>query len=126
MVQRSAILPRRRKDWLSSGPQLNSYLTYVHGVPTVVVTDHSALKWILSRGDPPARIAHWVMDLAQYDLTYLYRKGAHNNVADALSRLLRQMDAAAIVNGSEEMPASCLLRAITTRRGKTSYQGRRL
>ena len=91
---------------------------YIHGVPTVVVTDHSALTWILSRGDPPARIAHWVMDLAQYDFTYLHRKGAHNNVADALSRLRSRMNAVAAVNGSEDMPASCVLRTITTRRSK--------
>lgn len=91
---------------------------YIHGVPTVVVTDHSALTWILSRGDPPARIAHWVMDLSQYDFTYVHRKGAHNNVADALSRLLTQMDAVDAVDGSGDMPVPCTLRTMSTRQRK--------
>ena len=93
---------------------------YIHGIPTVVVTDHAALTWILARGDPPARIAHWVMDLAQYDFTYVHRKGAHNNVADALSRLQGIMDAVERVDGSAEMPTSCVIRGVTTRRKKKS------
>ena len=91
---------------------------YIHGVPTVVVTDHAALTWILSRGDPPARIAHWVMDLSQYDLTYVHRKGAHNNVADALSRLQGKMDTVDAVDGGGEMPETCVLHTITTRQRK--------
>ncbi len=80
---------------------------YIHGIPTVVVTDHSALTYILSRGNPPQRIAHWVMELSQYDFTYIHRKGAHNNVADALSRLQTVMEETMKTDGTDlQLPAS--------------------
>jgi len=63
---------------------------YIHGVPAVVVTDHSALTWIMTVKDPPQRLARWVMSLMDYDLTFIHRKGKDNIVADALSRLKRK------------------------------------
>ena len=79
-----------------------SFRPYIHGVPTIVVTDHASLTHILSRGNPPPRIAHWVMDLAEYDLHYVHRKGAHNHVADALSRLQSVLHAEDVIDGSGE------------------------
>ena len=93
---------------------------YIHGVPTVVVTDHAALTWILSRGDPPARIAHWVMDLSQYDMTFVHRKGAHNNVADALSRLQARMEAASMTDGDSSIEAAPTVRGLRSSRRKAS------
>lgn len=60
---------------------------YIHGSPTIVVTDHSALTWILSLKEPSARLARWTMALMDYDLTFIHRPGKGNAIADALSRL---------------------------------------
>jgi len=63
------------------------YRSYIHGTPTVVITDHSALTWILSLKEPSARLARWAMALMDYDLTFVHRPGKGNAIADALSRL---------------------------------------
>ncbi len=63
------------------------YRSYIHGVPTIVVTDHSALTWILSVREPTSRLARWTMALMDYDLTFVHRPGKANVIADALSRL---------------------------------------
>jgi len=63
------------------------FRSYIHGVPTVVITDHSALTWILSVREPTSRLARWAMALMDYDLTFVHRPGKANVIADALSRL---------------------------------------
>ena len=63
------------------------YRPYIHGSPTIVVTDHSALTWILSLKEPSARLARWTMALMDYDLTFIHRPGKGNAIADALSRI---------------------------------------
>ncbi|XP_064464778.1 uncharacterized protein K02A2.6-like [Ornithodoros turicata] len=53
-------------------------------------TDHQALVTLLSTqgtGRQPMRIARWAARLLQYNYTIAYKKGEHNFVADALSRL---------------------------------------
>ena len=60
-------------------------------MPTVVVTDHAALTWLFDSKEPITRLARWVMTLMEYNLTYIHRKGVYNVVADALSRLKREI-----------------------------------
>ena len=98
---------------------------YVYGIPTVVVTDHSALTYIMTRGNPPPRIAHWVMDLMQYDFTYVHRKGSHNNVADALSRLKAMMDRTAETDGDQNIKPPAILRRLMTVRPVRTRVGKR-
>ena len=73
------------------------FRAYIHGIPTVVVTDHSALTWILSVREPTSRLARWAMALMDYDLTFIHRPGKSNVIADALSRLKSR-------DGSQENP----------------------
>ena len=49
-------------------------------------TDHAALKQILNEPDPRGRRARWISRLAEFDYEVIYRRGADNVVADALSR----------------------------------------
>src|SRR5205814_975293 len=86
---------------------------YIHGIPTVVVTDHAALIHILSLGDPPDRIKRWILDLAEYDLTFVHRKGSHNQVADALSRLQVLMEAGREVIDGGDMKEPLILRLVS-------------
>jgi hypothetical protein len=74
------------KECLAVVASALAFTGYIHGQPTVVVTDHSALTWILSHRDPPARAARWVMTLMNYDFTVVHRKGKFNVVADAESK----------------------------------------
>lgn len=50
-------------------------------------TDHEALKWVLSSSDSTGRLARWRLRLVQHYFTVGYKKGAKNQIADAISRL---------------------------------------
>ena len=56
--------------------------------PFTVVTDHSALKTLLTTTKiPTGRRARWIMTLQQYVFTIKHRSGKSNANADALSRM---------------------------------------
>ncbi len=100
------------KEGLAIVWAIKNFRPYIHGIPTIVVTDHAALTHIFSLGDPPDRIKRWLMDLAEFDLTFVHRKGSQNQVADALSRLRVVMDAAREVIDGGEMEEVKILRAV--------------
>ncbi|MFO0002854.1 MAG: Ty3/Gypsy family RNase HI domain-containing protein, partial [bacterium] len=79
-----------QKEGLAVVWAINHFKSYIHGIPTVVETDHNALTWILNLKEPNSRMARWVMAIMEYDLTFVHRKGAENRIADALSRLTRE------------------------------------
>ena len=59
---------------------------YLEGYHFTVTTDHQSLTWLHSIKSPIGRLARWSVFLQQYDFDIVYRKGALNRVADALSR----------------------------------------
>jgi deoxyuridine 5'-triphosphate nucleotidohydrolase len=65
---------------------------YLIGRHFKVVTDHRALKWLMTSRDPVGRMARWVAYLQEYDMEIQYRKGKLNNNADALSRIPRNIE----------------------------------
>ena len=94
------------KEGLAVAWAAAQFRPYIHGIPTVVVTDHAALTHILRKGVAPQRIARIVLDLAEYDFTYVHRKGSHNKVADAMSRLASIMSTHNAVVGAPDDFAS--------------------
>ena len=50
--------------------------TYLDGYKFKAITDHSALRWLQNLRDPLGRLARWALDLQQWDLDIVYRKGA--------------------------------------------------
>lgn len=59
---------------------------YVYGRSFEIVTDHAALKWLMTRPNLAGRLHRWSLVLQEYDFTISYRPGTTNVVADALSR----------------------------------------
>ena len=60
---------------------------YLYGRKFTVVTDHKPLTWIMNVKDPGSRLLRWRIKLEEYDYDVVYRKGALNINADALSRI---------------------------------------
>ncbi|RVW47389.1 putative mitochondrial protein [Vitis vinifera] len=54
----------------------------------VVFTDHSALKYLLTKQDAKARLIRWIILLQEFNLQIRDKKGVENVVADHLSRLV--------------------------------------
>ncbi|KAE8956529.1 hypothetical protein PR001_g31704, partial [Phytophthora rubi] len=59
---------------------------YLYGRMFEIVTDHAALKWLMTRPNLAGRLHRWSLTLQEYDFQILYRPGTTNVVADALSR----------------------------------------
>nr|GEZ49457.1 reverse transcriptase domain-containing protein [Tanacetum cinerariifolium] len=54
---------------------------------SIVYTNHSALKYLLSKQDAKTRLLRWVLLLQEFDITIHDKKGSENLAADHLSRL---------------------------------------
>ena len=68
---------------------------YILGSKVIVYTDHAALKFLLKKADSKPRLIRWMLLLQEFDIEILDRSGAHNLVADHLSR---------IENGEDNIP----------------------
>lgn len=65
----------------------HKFHSYVYGQPIIVLTDHIALRKILTQKTPNARLARWGLTVASYDAEIRYRRGQFQSVSDCLSRL---------------------------------------
>lgn len=60
--------------------------TYLYGMPFSVVTDHSALTWLLRIPEPTGRLARWALYLQMFSPEIQHRKGVLHSNVDPLSR----------------------------------------
>ena len=62
---------------------------YIYGSKLTIVTDHSALTWLLNSASESTnrRLERWKIMLSEYDFEIYYRKESIHQNADALSRL---------------------------------------
>jgi len=65
---------------------LGKFRCYIEGQEVTVVTDHQALKWLMSLKSPSGRLARWALLLQEFNLRIEYAPGKCNVVADMLSR----------------------------------------
>ncbi|XP_070673392.1 uncharacterized protein [Malus domestica] len=76
------------KELLAVVFALEKFRSYLIGVKVIVYSDHSALKYLLSKKEAKPRLIRWVLLLQEFDLEILDKKGRENVVADHLSRLV--------------------------------------
>ena len=65
---------------------LKCFRPYIYGRRVTLITDHSALKWLMSTPEPAGRLHRWALALSDYELDIVHRPGREHVVADALSR----------------------------------------
>lgn len=62
------------------------YRCYLLGRKFKLITDHAALRWLLSLRDPSSRLTRWSLRLAEFDYDVEHKPGKKHSNADALSR----------------------------------------
>ena len=82
---------------------VKKWSVYLLGGKFTLVTDHQALKYLMTTKDLTGKLARWAIRLQEYDFDIEYRKGKEHGDVDALSRAVGQ-------NEEEESPtATCNL-----------------
>ena len=66
---------------------LENFRSYLVGSDIIIFTDHSALKYLLTKQNAKARLIRWVLLLQEFNLQIRDKKGLENVVVDHLSRL---------------------------------------
>ena len=66
---------------------LDKFHTYLVEADIIIFTDHSALKYLLTKQNAKARLIRWVLLLKEFNLQIRDKKGVENVFADHLSRL---------------------------------------
>jgi hypothetical protein len=66
---------------------IKRFLTYPYGLRFKVVSDHKPLTWITSVKDPGSMLLMWRIHHEEYDYEIVYKQGARNANANALSRI---------------------------------------
>lgn len=74
---------------------------YLYGTHFRLVTDHKALKWLLSTRNLTGKLARYAIELQEYDFDIQFRSGSIHANVDGLSRLAQPPQ--------EEFPVAALL-----------------
>ena len=76
-----------KKELLAVVYALDKFCAYLVRSDIIIFTDHSALKYLLTKQNVKARLIRWVLLLQNFNLQIKDKKGVENVVADHLSRL---------------------------------------
>ena len=76
------------KEFLAVVFALEKFRSSIVGSPVTIFTNHTALKYLLSKQDTKPRLTRWILLCQEFNLTIKDKKGVENVVADHLSRLV--------------------------------------
>lgn len=74
------------RELLAVLESIKHFRGYLDGMKFTIITDHIALKWLLTLDNPSGRLARWATQISQFNFDIEHRKGVLNIVPDCLSR----------------------------------------
>jgi hypothetical protein len=77
-------------ECLASIWAMKYFRPYIYLSEFTLITDHSALQWMMNNPNPSKRMSRWIMTINDYPFKIQYRKGKKHQNADALSRIPQQ------------------------------------
>jgi len=66
---------------------LGKFRCWIFSQPVTLYSDHNPLQYLTEAATKSAKLTRWSMALQQYNVTFRYKAGRENVVADCLSRL---------------------------------------
>ena len=66
---------------------LDKFRAYLIGANIIIITNHSALKYLLTKQNAKARLIRWVLLLQEFNLQIRDKNGVENVITDHLSKL---------------------------------------
>ncbi|GJR56901.1 reverse transcriptase domain-containing protein [Tanacetum coccineum] len=87
MTEAQAHYTTTEKELLTVVYAFEKFWPYLVLSKIIVYTDHSALKYLLSKQDAKPRLLRWILLLQEFDVVIRDKKGAENLAAYHLSRL---------------------------------------
>ncbi|CAN6544064.1 unnamed protein product [Malus baccata var. baccata] len=85
------------KELLAVVFALDKFRSYLLGTKVIVYSDHSALKYLLTKKEAKPRLIRWMLLLQEFNIEIRDKKGSENVVADHLSRLVHEDDSLPIL-----------------------------